>query len=282
MTEVLIADAGSTKTSWSYLDKEAGEIIRIQTEGINPAHQDTASIERTLEKVAELLSGKGIKHIFYYGAGCASPSLQSYVGKCLAKVLKPYQTKVNSDLTGAALSLFGDKKGIACILGTGSNSGLFDKGEIVSQIPSLGFILGDEGSGVSLGKRLINNVFKKQISSQVIDLFQTEYNLTVAEIIQRVYLSPKPAPYLASFATFLKKNVALPEIKNLVISEFDSFFEKNILSYKNYRQFNVGFIGSIAYNFQDLLIRSAKKYGIEKTQILKDPILSLEKYFLEK
>lgn len=282
MKSILIADAGSTKTNWSLISNDNEEIIRFVTKGINPALQNSLEITERIKDIVNRIPEVTVSDIYFYGAGCVGTVQKNKIKDSLKKFWKNARIEIESDIFCAAKALFGSSEGIACILGTGSNSCYFKDNKIISRIPSLGFILGDEGSGAALGKRLLNNVFKKQLSISIIENFNFEFHLSVEELINRVYREPMPSSFLASFSLFLKKHLKEPEIHTLIISEFDSFFEKNIIPYDNYRSINIGFIGSIAEHFADLLIESAHKYEIKISKILKDPMPSLEKYFSEK
>lgn len=280
MTRILIADAGSTKTKWSYIKDKAEDIVRVESPGINPAHESSASIRLIFKTVKDFLKIKNIDKVYFFGSGCATESLKKSLHNILWEEFRAENIIVESDLYGAAISLFGNSEGIACILGTGSNSGFYSKGIIEYKIPSLGFILGDEGGGVALGKSLINAVFKQNLTSNTVNLFQNEYNLSLDEIIEKVYRQPKPAPFIASFSPFLLKNIHIPEIREIVEKEFDSFFLKNIIPYKPDPEYKIGFVGSIAFNFSSILKESAQKFNLKIHKIIHDPIPELENYFI--
>lgn len=275
---ILIADAGSSKTNWSFISDKTITPVRLNTPGINPAHDDIDVIRSYFSDISISLSESTIQEINFFGAGCATPLLKKTVAQALAEAFPSAFITVESDLVGAARALFGDENGIACILGTGANTGLFVNGRIEMQIPAMGYILGDEGSGFALGKALLNSIFKKQLSFNLQENFFETYNLTLDSLIERVYRQPKPAPFVASFTPFLSKNKDNPEIRNLVIEEFDKFFEKNIKPYSN-KTILVGFVGSIAFNFSDLLIESGAKFGVTISKIISDPISALELYY---
>lgn len=280
MKNILIADAGSSKTSWSLISKRNEEIKRFITKGINPVQQDLPEICIRIEEVKKQMSEENIQDIYFYGAGCVS-NQKGKVEKALSQFWKNSKIEVESDIIGAGKALFGDSEGIACILGTGSNSGRFKQNSIIQQVPSLGFILGDEGSGAALGKRLLNSIFKKQLAARIIEKFQWEYNLSVEEVIQKVYRDSMPAAYLASFSLFIYNHLNEPDIYALLMAEFDSFFKKNIIPYGDYQSIPVGFVGSISYIYSDALKESAKKYGIDIFKIIKNPMPALEKYYEE-
>ena len=279
---ILIADAGSSKTQWSFLNEEAIEPIRIQTAGVNPAHDSIEYIKKIIKEIKPKLKDYQIQRIYFYGAGCASFELKSLITTILKEELDCENVVVESDLLGAAVALFGNSSGVACILGTGSNTGLYNNGKIEPQIPSLGYILGDEGGGVALGKTLLNGIFKKNFSHELIDKFQEEYHLSIEQVIIKVYREPKPAAFIASFCPFIYQNLENLEIKNMVEQQFDIFFQKNIMPYSLTENYKLGFIGSVASNFSDLLKKSADKYKLKIHKIISNPIIELEKYFMAK
>ena len=282
MNRVLIADAGSSKTNWSFLSEKSGEILRFDTSGINPVHDSEERLGFLVKEIKQYLPEEPINEIHFFGAGCATSDLKQKVSDSFHEFFKDVKIHVESDLLGAALALFGDKEGIACILGTGSNTGLYSNGQIQYQIPSLGYILGDEGGGVSLGKTLLNAIFKKQLSEEIIKNFFIEYNITLQDLINKVYKGDKPAAYLASFSPFLLKNIGQPEIRELVKKEFDNFIKKNILSYPDYQIKKLGFVGSIAYNYKEILEESASNFSLKIYSIIPKPIIGLENFFIQK
>lgn len=279
MKEILIADAGSTKTDWSFLYGSDYNVVRIKSKGINPLLQSEEEISGILMEVKHELKENCPKEIYFFGAGCAGENINNSLKTLLQKVLKAETINVDSDLKGACISLFGKKSGIVAILGTGSNSCIYHEGIITDRIPSLGYILGDEGSGSALGKRLINNIFKRQLPKFIIDKFQEEYDLTPEEVIENVYRKPMASGYLASFSPFLLKNSEISEISEIIISELESFFIKDILPYKINSTTKLGFIGSVAFSYKSFLQDIAEKYGLQIEKIRKSPIEGLEIYF---
>ena len=220
---ILIADSGSTKTDWVLCDK--GEIItRIKTQGINPTIQETGDILAVLEnELAGKIDADTPESIYFYGAGCAYENANKRMLTALEATFKTKDIHINSDLLAAARALCGHEEGIACILGTGSNSCLFDGEKIIDNTPSLGFILGDEGSGAHLGRQLVSDCIKKQLSSKLREQFFNRYQLDKATILERVYHAPLPNRWLASFTPFLCENRKDPEIHTLLKKCFKQF-----------------------------------------------------------
>ncbi|MCH5227471.1 MAG: ATPase [Muribaculaceae bacterium] len=280
MDGLLIADAGSSKTEWSVITDRSKKPLHFRTEGINPAHESFDSISIKIEDLKNKIPDIKINDIFFYGAGCATDSLKKKIYDSLLHAFQPRQVTIESDLVGAGLALFGTGEGIACILGTGSNTGIISNGKIIQNIPSLGFILGDEGGAVALGKSLINAIFKRRWSKELINRFEEEYGLTLSQIIERVYRSEKPAPFIASFTPFLSKNIDHPEVRLLLENEFDKFFQRNILPYGHVIDYKIGMIGSIAYVFKDIIQLRAENFGIKISGILSNPLPNLEKYHI--
>lgn len=277
MQDTLIVDAGSTKTQWSLLGEDTGEVFRLQTPGINPAIQSDELIEMTVTNALELFPEKDIKEIHYFGAGCVSDIQKDRIKKILTHFHPSSLINVESDLMAAVTALWGKGSGIVAILGTGSNSCLVIDGKIESKIPSLGYVLGDEGSGAALGKRLLNGIFKRQLPLSITEQFFAEYSITLEELIEKTYRGESPSRFLASFSPFASKNLNQPEIEQLAKEEFRRFFKKNILPYQSHLP--LGLIGSIAVHFKDLIMKVAKEYDITDIKVLGQPMPELEKYY---
>ncbi len=271
----LIADSGSTKTEWCMMH-ENGTCDRSITSGINPFYQTTddiinsLQIEFQLEKVA-------IKEIFFYGAGCANAAKNKIVADALMHYFGCQQVTIESDLMGAAHALCQSEAGIACILGTGSNSCHYDGTTIVKNVSPLGFILGDEGSGAVMGKRLVADVLKNQLSATTIELFFNTFRITPAEILDRVYKQPFPNRYLAQFTKFLSQNIQVKELENLVTDCLNEFVIRNLLQYPN-TDLKVFFTGSIAYYFREQLEKVMEKKGLKIGVINQAPMEGLIEY----
>ena len=279
--QVLIADSGSTKTTWCFADTRQKTREFIQTSGINPYYQNESEI---LEKLNKEFNAKisAIGAIFFYGAGCVSPKVNQVVSRPLSEFFGTGEVSVNTDLMAAARALCGTGPGIACILGTGSNSCFYDGKEIVNHISPLGFILGDEGSGAVLGRTLLSDVLKKQLPESLIRLFFDEYRITSAEIMENIYRKPFPNRYAAQFSSFLYRHMDQPEIRDMILNSFHAFFTRNVLQYPEALLYPVHFSGSIAFYFSELLKQTAESLGLQTGEIVKDPIEGLVKYHLER
>ena len=274
---ILIADSGSTKTDWVFADG-GNTTMAMSTQGINPFHQDSDTISNILtEELMPQTGGTKPDSIFFYGSGCRDEYVPVITGIFRGIFPSARQIEVHGDLLGAARALCGSDKGVACILGTGANSCLYDGKEIVKNTPPLGYILGDEGSGAVLGRLFVNAVFKKQLPGEICDLFLAEYGLTQAEIIRRVYREPLANRFLASFSRFIAAHLDLPPLRQLVIDNFRSFFRLNLSDY-DCRNLAVGAVGSIAYFFARELRDAAQLEGYRVGKILRSPIEGLLDY----
>lgn len=273
---ILIADSGSTKTDWC-LATEKTIVKRIKTEGINPYFQHEEEIATTLRtSLLPQLAGTKAERICFYGAGC-TPDKASIVRNALSSLLTCQEIRVESDLLAAAHALCGHQPGIACILGTGSNSCFYDGQHIKANVSPLGFILGDEGSGASLGKLLIGNLLKNQLPAGMKEEFLEEYRLTPSEIVERVYRKPFPNRFLAAFSPFLARHLKEPGIQQLILESFKAFLQRNVMQY-DYRHHPAHFTGSIAYFYQELLQQAAEECGVRIGTITRSPIEGLAAY----
>jgi len=274
---ILIADSGSTKTSWCLLDEESEEKKFVQTSGINPFYQDEATIINSLKQEFDSPL-REFRAIYFYSAGCANSEISMVAGNALSQFFKAPIISVESDLMAAAHALCGVTEGIACILGTGSNSCHYKNGIITENISPLGFILGDEGSGGAIGKKLLADVLKNQLPEHVIQKFFESYKTNAAEILENIYKKPFPNRYAASFTVFIADNPDEPSLQNILEEAFDEFITRNILQYNQVSSLPIHFTGSIAFHFQDALNKSLKKHQLTLGTIAKDPLPGLINY----
>ena len=273
---ILIADSGSTKTDWCLVDN--GVLVKqIFTKGTNPFFQTEDEISAEVsENLLPYLDTAKVDAVWFYGAGCAFPEKNEIVRAAIARHLN-VPIEVGSDLLGAARGLCGSQPGIACILGTGSNSCFYDGKEIVSNVSPLGFILGDEGSGAVLGKMLVGDVLKNQLPAALKEEFLSRYELTPAIILERVYKKPFPNRFLASLSPFLVEHLDVPEIHTLVLNGFKAFFDRNVKQY-DYKQYPVHLIGSLAYYYRSVLQEAAEQTGVRLGTIKQSPMEGLISY----
>ena len=274
---ILIADSGSTKTDWCLIDKNK-VVLRVQTKGMNPYFQ---SEEEIIEEITSTLSpqlpNKPLSALYFYGAGCAFDKIAVMRHALSQSLCVEGEIEVNSDMLGTARALCGREAGIACILGTGSNSCYYNGETIVANVSPLGFILGDEGSGAVLGKLFIGSLLKNQLTEGLKEAFLSEYNLTPAEIIDRVYRKPFPNRFLATFSPFIAKHMEDSSIQALVKEAFSAFFRRNVMQY-DYRLCKVHFCGSIAHFYRDLLIEVANELQLNIGTIAQTPMDGLVAY----
>jgi hypothetical protein len=217
--------------------------------------------------------------IFFYGSGC-TPAHVPMMQQLLAEVLTPNSVEVHSDLMASARALCQHEAGIACILGTGANSCLFDGEKIVQNTPALGYILGDEGSGSVLGRMFLNAIFKRPELADVRDQYLQEHKFTQTDVIQKVYREPMANRFLASLSPFISRHIDVPEVRQLVVDNFCDFFRRNVVQYDR-RDLPVGFVGSIAWHYEDQLREAASLEGFIVGRVLKSPIDGLVAYHTE-
>jgi glucosamine kinase len=274
---IVIADSGSTKTTWVLFDTKTGTSHTVQTSGINPFYQDEAGIKDMLKNEFSFTFTE-IQEIHFYGAGCANSSVNNIVRKALSAFFDTNTVEVESDLMAAARSLCQHNAGIACILGTGSNSCYYNGKTIEQQVSPLGFILGDEGSGAVLGKRLIADILKNQLPQTVVEKFFETYKTTQPKIMENIYRKPFPNRYAAQFTRFIGENIDEPALQNIVAKEFDLFFRRNVLQYPQARELPIHFTGSIAWYFSDILKEVAQQNDISIGKIIQAPMEGLLEY----
>ncbi len=276
---ILIADSGSTKTEWVVLNNNRPE-PSIFTNGISPIYLSGNEIISLLSNELSPVKSLQIRKVFFYGTGCNSNENNNRVKDAIGEFLAIKDVFVGSDVLGAARSLCLDKPGIACIMGTGSNSCYYDGREIISNISPLGYILGDEGSAAVLGKQLLSNILKNQLPEKVIELFFQTYKITAAEIIDNVYRKPFPSRFLGQFAKFISENIQIKELEQLVINSFDDFIVRNVLQYPESKLYPVHFTGSVAYHFKAQLEVCLNRYGLLPGLITRSPMQNLIEYHL--
>lgn len=276
---ILIADSGSTKIDWCVLDgKEM--VAQVFTCGMNAMMLTEEEMFTTINKeLMPHIKGITITEVYYYGAGCLFDNVCNNVRSAIKRNMPTAEKiEVQSDLLAAARALCGDKPGIACIMGTGSNSCYYDGKEIVDNVSPLGYILGDEGSGAVLGKLLVGDVLKNQLPAELCEKFMKQFELTRQIIIENVYRKPGANRFLASLSPFLIQNIEEPSIHRLVLNAFKSFFVRNIENYANYKEIPVSFVGSIACYYKDVLAEAADALYIKLGTIIKSPMVGLIKY----
>ena len=275
---ILIADSGATKSDWILMNDNE-EQMRFQLVGLNPFYVDTLEIENILSKeLTPYIENKKIQQIFFYGAGCSSVFKCMTVEDAFDKLFENADVVVESDLLGAGRALFSDREGIACILGTGSNSCLFDGNEIVENITSLGYFFGDEGSGAHMGKVFLKDYLLGNLPEEIETAFKKIHSYNRDNILDAIYNLPFPNRYLASFCEFYADNLSNKYIFDLVSNSFREFFINQIKQYSKYKKVPVSFVGSVAFFFEPLLRQIAAEFEVKIDQVLRSPINALAEY----
>ncbi|MFK7979327.1 MAG: hypothetical protein AB8G86_05065 [Saprospiraceae bacterium] len=269
---ILIADSGSTKTDWRLL-QNGQPVEAINTIGFNPVLTNTAQITKELSKVfTNKTINQTINSVYYYGAGCWNQATCAVVSNALEVLFPNAIIDVTNDLLGAARAVCGKDAGITCILGTGANSCLYDGRTIIDNVPALGFIMGDEGSGAYLGKQLLKSHFYRELPKILSDKLLQEQPISKKIMLEQVYQSTSGNRYLASFAKFIIQEQTHPFMHQLVADAFDNFIVRQVQKYDGATNYPIHFIGSIAYFLKDILIERLEKSGLQIGNIIRQPI----------
>lgn len=278
---ILVADSGSTKTEWIFTNNDE-KLEHFFTDGLNPyfytSEEATEVISSGLKSLIERVK---IDKVCFYGAGCSHPDMQKVIKDAISVSFREADIIVNSDLLAAARASLGRKPGVACILGTGSNSCIYDGNDIVETIPSLGFTLGDEGSGGYFGKQLLNSFFYKSMPEDLRATLKKEYNMSLEHILHKVYKEPQANRFVASFSSVLGENEHHPYIIDMVRKGFEDFVTKQLSFFGDLSGQEIGFVGSIAYIYRNILKEVLEDHGMVLGHIVQKPIVHLLKYHLE-
>ncbi|GEO04688.1 ATPase [Adhaeribacter aerolatus] len=275
---IIIADGGSTKTSWCLIT-ESNSKVYFNTEGYNPYFSDTPVIISSLQRsLPENLKKTEVTELYYYGAGCSTPENNEIVAAAMRAVFTNAKVKVGHDLLAAARALLGVDAGFAAILGTGTNTCYYDGYDVTMNIDSLGYFLGDEGSGSSLGKRLLRDYMRGYLPEGMSKIFKDTYELDNEAIFDHLYNKPLPNRFLASFSKFLYENNNFSYSREVVKESFDTFFKNLVCHYPGYQEHTFNCVGSVAYNFRDILEEVALENGMEMGTIIRSPIDNLVYY----
>ncbi len=273
----LIADSGATKCEWCLISGTKKK--KIFTQGISPYFLSEADIVALLQKeLLPKLKNAVVDEVYYYGTGLGNITNVKLVRRALKKLFPVAGIEANTDLLGAARALCGNDKGVACILGTGSNSCYYNGKKIVRNSPGLGYVLGDEGSGAYLGKKVIQhylyNIFDEDLKAR----FNATFTTTAHDILERVYKMPQPNRYLASFTVFLAENRGHYMVENIIEDGINDFFFNHLYKYRESWLYPISFAGSVAYGFQDVLQELCSTYELELGKVLKQPMDGLVEY----
>ena len=280
---ILIADGGSTKCNWCQLD-DAQNRAYFNTEGYNPDFMDTAAIAASLiRNLPDTLSRDQVREVYFYGAGVSSAKKAEVIAGALRQLFSRAKVTVTEDLLAAARALLGRQPGFAAILGTGTNSCLYDGEKITYNVDSLGYFLGDEGSGSFFGKRLLRDYMRGLLPDGLQEIFKETYSLgSRNDILNQLYNQPLPNRYLASFAKFAYDYNNVSYCRDIVLEGFEAFFRNLVLHYPRYQDYTFNCVGSVGYNFRDVLAQVARGHGMEVGKIIRSPIDDLVTFHEER
>lgn len=278
---ILIADSGGSKTDWRLLQRD-GTIGQASAPGFNPYYQPIDDLRKNIKEILLPLVNEKVLKIFFYGAGVSSEKNQAVIKDTFLEFFPEAQIEIGWDLLAAARALCGHEPGIACIMGTGSNSCLYDGEKITGNVANLGWILADEGSGANIGRKFLVDYLRGTMPESVAAPFKKRFPLTREEFLEKVYQEEKPSAFLASFAKFIFQHLKDRYCYELVYNSFTEFYENNVMKYPGYADLKVHFTGSIAFYFSDILRQVANDKGITVKNILEGPIAGLTLYHTEK
>ena len=284
---ILVADSGSTVTDWCLLDTDSNERKYIKTRGLNANYLTKKEMQEILlNELKPKLPHSAIDlitNVYFYGSGCSTENKQEKVRSQISETLTPNATIIaDHDLVGAAISICGSDMGIACILGTGSNSCFYDGKTIVKTLLSLGDLLGDEGSGTYIGKQILYFYLKNRMPEELSLLFYQKYKKHPEDIIAEMYAAPKTGAYLAQFSHFASENIQYPYIANIIKDSFRDFLKEQLIQYEEAKDYPIGFVGSIAAVFSEQLQEVMQEFGLKTGKIIQNPIEGLVEYHLKK
>ncbi|MDR2122084.1 MAG: ATPase [Flavobacteriaceae bacterium] len=278
---IAIVDGGSTKCDWVIIGYDGKEFLRTESLGFHPRFVTSEIIEEELLKNEALQSlAPQLEHLYFYGAGCSSENVKHVLRTPFEKLYPNANIVIEHDMMGAAYSAYFGKPAIVCILGTGSNACYFDGQTLKEETPSLGWILGDEGSGSYLGKKLVHAYFSNKMPKYLSIAFKDRYGLTINELLENVYQKTRANSYIAGFNRFIVEHKREPFIQHLVYEAMKSFFENQVMVFPEAREAEINFIGSIAHYYEDILKTAASEYNLTIENIVKKPIDNLVKYHL--
>ena len=276
----LICDCGSTKAEWALLDDDKAA-KRFITNGFNPNFTDGETIKNIVGEANDIVGNQAISKIRFYGSGCGTEANQNKVAMILAMVFKINDIEAYPDTLGACHALFGNKPGVACILGTGSNACVYDGTKITESVASLGFMIGDEGSGCHIGKRIVHDYFLGLMPDDLRAKFDEKYHLDREAFLKRVYQGEQPSRYLAEFTKFAAENIENQYIIDVVGDCFEAFISTSFRPKRSEveKSPTVAFVGSISFVFKNILLQVLANHRINCTKILKNPMDGLVEYY---
>lgn len=278
---ILVADSGSSKTDW--MAYSPAKILNFSTQGINPYFVNAFDVNKILSKNKDLSTyADAIKEVYFFGSGCSSPDKHEIISNGLSSFFTNAFISVDHDLIGSAYATCGDKKGLTCILGTGSNIAYFDGEKVHDGKHGLGYILGDEGSGTYFGKKVLVAYLYGLMPADLSAVFAKNFDVDKASVINNIYQKPFPNSYLATFSRFMNTNKTHPFIKQILRDGFQEFIDTNVKDYKAYKTLECNFVGSISFYYQEMLREVFADNGIRVGKILQKPIEGIFEYILKR
>lgn len=274
---ILIADSGGSKTDWRLIQRD-GTIGQASAPGFNPYYQPIDDLKKNVQEILLPKITDTVDKIFFYGAGVSSVKNQLTIKSAFLEFFPEAQIEIGWDLLAAARALCGHEPGIACIMGTGSNSCLYDGKKITDNVANLGWILADEGSGANIGRKFLVDYLRNKIPGNITRAFHERFPLSREEFLEKVYQQERPSAFLASFTKFIFQHLDDAYCYKLIYNSFAEFYENNVMQYVNYKNLKVHFTGSIAFYFSDVLRQVANDKGITVKNILEGPIAGLTLY----
>lgn len=280
---ILIADSGSSKTDWYFIN-EKGDNITFRSEGMNPYYHSDEDLRNILENEVLIHSDlTNITEIYFYGAGCTDPVTNNRIKDAIKSIWENNpKIEIYSDLLGAARACCGTNKGIVGILGTGSNSCLYDGNKITDQIPALGYAIGDEGSAAHLGKKILQNYFYREMPPDLSHELESKYDMSRDKVLDKIYHKEHPNRYVAEFSRFCKEFKDHIFIQRILVLSFTEFLERHILKYESSEDLEISLVGSIAFVYRDMIEKLIEERSLKPGKILKSPIEELAKFHLQK
>lgn len=279
---IAIVDGGSTKCDWVILENSGKSHLKTTTLGFNPNIINTDFIKQEIDKNQELFFLKNhIEKVFFYGSGCGTPDNALRVENEFIKTFPTAAISIKEDMTAAAYAAYNGNPAIVCILGTGSNSCFFDGEKIRIDLPSLGFLIGDEGSGSALGKHLLRRFFMKKLPADLEQDFIDTYQLTIEDAIRNMYHNPRVNAYLGEFNKFIAERKKHPYFQNMIFDEMKNFLDYQVLPYPEAGEVEINFIGFIAFIYEDILRAAAAELNLKIGKVVQKPIESLVDYHLK-
>jgi N-acetylglucosamine kinase-like BadF-type ATPase len=281
---ILLADSGSSTTNWLLLSYSTGQrVVRIDTKGLNPYHLSKEEIAYVImHDLIPSIKDYEIDAIYFYGSGCSNAEKQHIIKQCLTLISPNAELNVDHDIMASAIACCGENKGIACILGTGSNSCVYDGNRITKNLPSLGYMLGDEGSGAYIGKALLQLFLKNQLPKHLHNSFNDKYGLHSVDILNRIYQHEKPGVFIAQFAQFVYEHIDETSMLSIVHKSFRDFFDELVLPYPESLYYPIHFVGSIAALFSTMLHEVGTEKSLQIGRIVRYPIEALADYYINK